>query len=62
MFEIVQNDNETLAEERELLLDELTVSMNGIKELKKLIRINEKEFNNLDSNLKENYQKFEDFQ
>lgn len=35
MFEIVQNDNESLAEERELLIGELKTSMNGIKELRK---------------------------
>ena len=61
MLDIVQSDNENLAEEREMLLDELTISMNGIKELKKLIRTNEKEFSSLETNLKENFQQFDDF-
>lgn len=34
MFEIVRNDNENLAEEREILIEHLRNSLNGIKELK----------------------------
>lgn len=34
MFEMVKSDNMALAEERELLFDELKTSMEGIKELK----------------------------
>ena len=55
MFEIVQNDNESLAEDRELLIDELKNSMLGIKELTKQIRISEKEFGNLDQHLRDSF-------
>ena len=58
MFEIVQNDNESLAEEREILIDELRTSMNGIKELRGQMRINEEEFFNLDNNVRRNFEQF----
>lgn len=34
MFEVIKNDNESLVEEREILIDHLKNSMAGIKELK----------------------------
>lgn len=62
MFEIVRNDNESLAEERELLIDQLKNSMMGIKELRNYIKNNEKELVELESNMKSNSKKFDDFQ
>lgn len=62
MFEIVRNDNETLAEEREILIDQLKNSMRGIKELKNYLKTSEKEFGDLEQNIKSNNKKFEEFQ
>lgn len=35
MFDIVRTDNESMAEEREIIIDHLKNSVLGIKELKK---------------------------
>ena len=41
MFEIVRNDNESLVEEREILMEQLQNSILGIKELKNELKVND---------------------